>query len=203
MLSVKYSILRRKLTYSQVLLIFTVFTGTFSNSVYAQQEVSFQVQGIIKPHCGFEQSPVASGQLNSDVVFSIDPDDANWGPQSGKIALALSCNAPFTLAVRSHHGGLINQSPDAKNLGGKFTSEIGYNLALSITTEDAALPLVLACQSHEMVSSRGNCSASSGTNAAIGYGAGIGDVAVSLFGSSRFPIRGRYQDTIVLAVAFQ
>lgn len=170
---------------------------------YAQQEISIQVIGHIKPSCGFGQSGATSTTPNSDIVFAISPDQINWAGQSSKIALSLACNAPFTLVAQSSHGGLVNQSTDAKAIGGSFSNQIAYDLALTITTEDAATPLVLACPSKDMTIDSKSCGASSGDNAAIGYGAGIGEAAISLSGTSGFPIRGRYQDTIILALAFQ
>lgn len=169
----------------------------------AQQEVSIQVVGTVKPYCGFAQSAAASTSPNSEVIFAINPDQPNWAGQSGKIALSLACNAPFTLAAQSSHGGLVNQSSEAKPIGGHFSNQIAYDLALIITTEDPATPLVVACASKDMIVNSTNCGASSGDKAAIGYGAGIGEAAISLSGTSGFPIRGRYQDTIILALAFQ
>jgi hypothetical protein len=196
--------LSKRLEYRQMysLLIF-VLISLVPKISYAQQEVSIQVVGAVKPHCGFAQSAATSAAPNSEVIFAINPDQANWAGQSGKIALSLACNAPFTLAAQSSHGGLVNQSTDAKPIGGNFSNQIAYDLALTITTEDAATPLVLACASKDMIINSTNCGASSGDNAAIGYGAGIGEASISLSGASGFPIRGRYQDTIVLALAFQ
>jgi hypothetical protein len=170
---------------------------------WAQQQVSIQVEGTVKPHCGFQDGGDATSQSDNELLFSVNPDEENWSKQSRKIALSLSCNAPFTLAVRSSQGGLKNTDHTGKGIGGHFSNEIAYELALNMTTEDAAVLLVLACQSHELAGTDSHCGASSGTNAAIGRGAGVGEVAVTLSGSSGFPIRGRYQDTIVLALAFQ
>jgi hypothetical protein len=171
--------------------------------VSAQQQVAIQVEGVIKPHCAFAQSGNGTVTGRSDVAFNINPEEANWSKQAAKIPLAMSCNAPFSLAVRSSLGGLKNTTSANKAIGGSFSNEISYQIALNMTTEDAASPLVLACQSLDLADNDRLCSASSGTNAAIGRGAGIGELAITLSDSSGFPIRGHYQDTIVVALAFQ
>lgn len=181
----------------------SLILAVLPNLALAQNQVDLQVQGVIKPHCAFEQNQVALSQSSTDVVFAINPEDPNWAGLSSKVALSLSCNAPFTLAARSSQGGLKNLTSDAKNIGGNFTDGIAYQIALSLTTDDRSAPLVFTCQSQDMVKNDANCGASSGDAVAVGSGAGIGDVAVTLSGSSGFPIRGRYQDTIVLALAFQ
>lgn len=183
--------------------VLAFFIATVPSFAWAQQQVSIQVEGAVKPHCGFQDGADTTSQSDGELLFNVNPDDTNWSKQSRKIALSLSCNAPFTLAVRSSQGGLKNTDHDGKGIGGNFSNEIAYQLALNMTTEDAAAPLVLACQSRELAGTDSLCGASSGTNAAIGRGAGVGEVAVTLSGSSGFPIRGRYQDTIVLALAFQ
>jgi hypothetical protein len=190
----------------KIRILFFLFLPTLTmnpNYALAQSQVDLQVEGVIKPHCAFEQNQSASNQANTDMLFAINPEDPNWAGQSGKVALSLSCNAPFTLAARSSQGGLKNLASDTKNIGGNFSNEIAYQIALTMTTDDGAAPLLFSCHSSGMVKNDTNCGASSGTNVAIGSGAGVGDIAVTLSGSSGFPIRGRYQDTIVLALAFQ
>jgi spore coat protein U-like protein len=169
----------------------------------AQQQVSIEVEGVVKPHCAFEdrQSQITAGQ--TAIAFSINPEDQNWAKQAAKIPLALSCNAPFNLAVRSSQGGLKNTEAGTKGIGGTFSNEIAYQLTLNMSTEEASAPLVLACPSRSLADTDSLCAASSGSNAAIGRGAGIGELAITLSDSSGFPIRGQYQDTIVVAVAFQ
>jgi spore coat protein U-like protein len=162
----------------------------------AQQQVSIEVEGVVKPHCAFEDR-------QSQIAFSINPEDQNWAKQAAKIPLALSCNAPFNLAVRSSQGGLKNTEAGTKGIGGTFSNEIAYQLTLNMSTEEASAPLVLACPSRSLADTDSLCAASSGSNAAIGRGAGIGELAITLSDSSGFPIRGQYQDTIVVAVAFQ
>ena len=188
---------------SQLLVCISILLGLIPNLAFARQQIYLEVEGIIKPHCAFEQNQEAAASVNPDVVFQVSPEDPNWANQSGKTKLALSCNAPFTLAARSLQGSLKHVSATTNGIGGNFSNEIAYQVAFNLTTEDAAAPLALTCQSSDLKSGGAECGISSGTNAAIGFGAGIGDLAVTLSGSSGFPIYGRYQDTIVLALAFQ
>jgi hypothetical protein len=195
---------RLKTSFSRHIINFIIAFIVFDPSLsLAQGQVSVQVEGEIKPYCGFQDGSSIGALTADDLVFDVNPQDESWSKQSRKVALALSCNAPFRLAVRSSQGGLKNLDTEARSISGSFSNEIAYQLALSMTTDNAAEPLVLTCQSADLAGTDSLCGASSGSNAAIGRGAGVGDVAITLFGSSGSPIRGRYQDTIVLALAFQ
>jgi spore coat protein U-like protein len=181
----------------------SVFMCAVPSIALAQQQVSIQVEGQIKPHCAFQQSESASASPSFDVAFGVEPERADWVGQSHKLAINLTCNAPFTVTAQSSQGGLRHEAPTAKGIGGNFSNQIAYNLLLNVSTEDAASPLVLDCRSSEMMLSGTTCGASSGTHVAIGAQAGVGELAITLNDSAGFPIQGRYQDTIVLALAFQ
>lgn len=173
------------------------------HATLAQQHVSIQIEGTIKPQCGFKDDQAGASTARTDFLFEVNPDDANWSHQTNTMALSMSCNAPFTLAVHSNHGRLKNSDAINNGIGGHFSNEIAYQLDLNMTTEDAAAPLTIACHSSAMHSTAPSCGATSGSNVAIGRGAGVGEVGITLSGSSGFPIRGRYQDTIILALALQ
>jgi hypothetical protein len=194
---INLDLVKTKFAFIALAMIFAPCTAS------AQQQVSIQVEGAVKPHCAFAQSESGLTVGHSDIIFSINPENPNWAKQAAKIPLAISCNTPFSLAVSSSQGGLKNATSSHNGIGGSFSSEIAYELALNMTTEDATAPLVLACQSQDLTDTDRLCAASSGTNAAIGRGAGIGELAIKLSDSSGFPVRGHYQDTLVVALAFQ
>lgn len=202
------SIIRKsRLTSFQAILriaaVLSASTSAIPSISFAQQQVSIQVEGQIKPHCAFQQRESASTSPSFDVAFGVQPERKDWVGQSHKLPISLACNAPFTVTAHSSQGGLRHEAESAKGIGGNFSNQIAYNLLLNVSTEDATSPLVLDCRSSEMTVSGTPCGASSGTHVAIGAQAGVGELAITLNDSTGFPLQGRYQDTIVLALAFQ
>lgn len=182
---------------------FCVFALFVPAQGYAQQQVQIYVEGEVKPKCGFAEAAVSAQVVGNDIAFVINPEDENWAAQTAKVGVALSCNTPFTLEARSSQGGLLNTADTARVLSDTFTTKIPYSLGVTLTTDDPAMPLVLNCTSQNMHGPDAQCNASSNTQAAIDFGAGVGDVSIQLSGSAGFPTRGSYHDTLVLALAFQ
>lgn len=186
--------------YATTISILTFVLGT--NAV-AQQQVNFEVIGTVQSHCAFDDNTNQTSPRLSNIAFDIDPDDRRAVPRDKKMGISLTCNAPFSLTIMSSHGGLKNSNANAKAIGGEFTQHIGYQATVNITTEDTSTPIVLTCQSGQMVGETSSCRASSGSNTAIGDGAGVGEVSITLSDSSQKPLQGRYQDIIFLALALQ
>ncbi len=185
------------------LFVLTVFSFFVTSNALAQQQVNLEVGGVIQTHCAFDEKLGQSDRGSALLSFSLNPDEPVGNIRASKMDIGLTCNAPFTLAVTSNHGGLTNANSDAKAIGGDFTKQIAYRATVNMTTDDANSPMLLACQSREMTSNKASCTTSSGSNAAIGRGAGIGEVAITLVEGGQSPIQGRYQDTIFLALTLQ
>lgn len=187
---------------------FFVLTLAFCNlgltsNACAQQQVNLDVAGIIQTHCAFDETRGRAEIGASSLSFLVNGDGPVDAARVQKLGLGLTCNAPFTLAITSHQGGLTHTNTDLKAISGGFTKQIAYRATVSMTTEDAGAPMQLACESHQMAGQSPACSVSSGSNAAIGQGAGAGEVAIALVEGGKIPIQGRYQDTIFLALTLQ
>jgi spore coat protein U-like protein len=183
-----------------VSILFTTIAGA---PVRAQHHVEFEVTGVIKAHCAFEDTQGITAASSNDVSFSVGSGPLIGVAHSEKVRLALTCNAPFALTLSSQNGGLLNSNSDIQRIGGDFTKQIFYSASVSMTTQDASAPLTVSCQSQDMAAGAKACGATSGSNVAIGEGAGVGEVAVTLVADAKSPVQGRYQDTIFLALSLQ
>jgi hypothetical protein len=173
-------------------------------TIFAHNQVSFQVEGQIKARCAFDEDLGQVRDVSQTALsFDVHPDQSNWTLKSNSVALSLTCNAPFTLAVSSNLGGLTNEGADRNAIGGNFTNQIVYQANLKMTTENASTPVFLSCQSKDMEDGKSSCIASSHGEAAIGAGSGVGSLTISLSDRAGYPIQGHYQDTIVIALALQ
>jgi hypothetical protein len=170
----------------------------------ATEVLTLQVRGDILASCGFAgPEGLGSAPAPAILAFQIDPAVPGWQDASVRLPLRVRCNQQFRLLARPASGALIQSSAGAAVIGGRFSRAIGYRLIVDLTTENPLQPINLDCTftpGHDPIEP---CAASSGRDAAIGPGAGEGQLTIQLPGAAPTPLAGTYRETVVLSLLIQ
>lgn len=150
-------------------------------SLDAASSVSIELQGEIEPECRLN---AASSTIELGSMLKSG---------SKQISFNISCNAPFSYAVVSESGGLLNA--DSTTVKAGFTSFVVYSIGVAIQTDGGTL--AGTCSSAALTARSPACGyPDSGNKIAIDQ---AGSLTLS-WSSSDELIAGPYSDVLTLSL---
>lgn len=159
----------------------------------------------VVPYCVFADDSVAI-TITGDVPHSCSLGFADSGIDLGNVAaldrwqteLAVSCNAPFNLSLRSERGGLANLSrPESV---GSFADHVEYEALLFMPFDDGSSATISGCRSAALAQGNPCARFSSNGRTAIDQKA---QLRID-FSQPKAPVlAGDYGDVITVTLAFE
>jgi len=153
---------------------------------HADDSVSITISGDVPQSCslGFDQAAVDLGD-----VGTLD----RWQTE-----LAVSCNAPFNVSLRSERGGLENLASPASV--GSFADHVDYKALLVMPFDDGSSAMIAGCGGAELAQGSPCTRISSNGRTAIDQKA---QLRVDFTRPTKPVLAGEYGDVITVILAFE